>query len=405
MSSENRRVLGGLALGLTLACAFAGLSPAPAAAAEPFRFGYLTDASGPMQGTFKATLDGFQLYVDQLNTAGGVKGRRFDIKVRDIQSDTQRSVNAVQELAAADVLAILGLAVSNTHAAVYASAEKLGLPVVAAYPANIPLALPPASSNAFATGLIFSVTGEAAGKFAREIAPKGKTLVCLGFESPGSILACEAATKSAQANGFTKVESIIVPLTQRDFRGVVDKVIAINPDVVTDCFGRGHVVSLLPALGAAGYDGVYLNMESGIGVDALRDAVRDAPDLKLYTYSRYIVDGEGPGPQAEALRAAAKAAGFKQLLTYHAAGWTLGLVVADAAAKCAEPCDRAAFTKALEQVAVDTGGLSGAPVRFSPTDHYGATAYRLYRFDHDKQGFSPVGEWVPATSSPAVAKK
>ncbi|MFG1359153.1 ABC transporter substrate-binding protein [Xanthobacter pseudotagetidis] len=389
-------------MSLALAC----LSPAPATAApEPFRFGYLTDASGPMQGTFKATLDGFQLYVDQLNKAGGVKGRPFEIQVRDIQSDTQRSVNAVQELSAADVLAILGLAVSNTHAAVYASAEKLGLPVVAAYPANIPLALPPASPNAFASGLIFSVTGEVAGKLARQVSPKGKTLVCLGFESPGSILACEAATKSAAANGFTKVESIIVPLTQRDFRGVADKVLALNPDVVTDCFGRGHVVSLLPALGAAGYDGVYLNMESGIGIDALRDAVRDAPDIKLFTYSRYIVDGQGPGSQAEALRTAAKAAGVKELLTYHAAGWALGLVVSDAARKCAEPCDRAAFTKALEQVSVDTGGLSGAPITFSPTDHYGATAYRLYQYDHAKKTFAAVGEWLPATSSPAIAKK
>lgn len=402
MFADNSRAFRGLALSLALA----SLAFAPSArAAEPFRFGYLTDASGPMQGTFKATLDGFQLFVNQLNAAGGVNGRPFQIEVRDIQSDTQRSVNAVQELAAANALAILGLAVSNTHAAVYATAEKLGLPVVAAYPANIPLALPPATPNAFATGLIFSVTGEVAGKFARQLVPKGKTLVCLGFESPGSILACEAATKSAAANGFTKVESIIVPLTQRDFRGVVDKVMALNPDVVTDCFGRGHVVSLLPALGAAGYEGVYLNMESGIGVDALRDAARDAPDLKLYTYSRYIVDGQGPGAQAEALRSAAKAAGLKELLTYHAAGWALGLVVADAASKCGEPCDRAAFIRALEQVSVDTGGLSGAPIRFSATDHYGSSAYRLYRFDAEKRTFSPVGEWLPATSAPAVAKK
>lgn len=400
MSVTKRNLLKGLTLGLALVSLIS-----PASSAEPFRFGYLTDASGPMQGTFKATFDGFRLFVDQLNKAGGVNGRPFQVEVRDIQSDTQRSVNAVQELASENALAILGLAVSNTHAAVYATAEKLGLPVVAAYPANIPLALPPASPNAFATGLIFSVTGEAAGKFAREVAPNGKTLVCLGFESPGSILACEAATKSAAANGFTRVESIIVPLTQRDFRGVVDKVMAINPDVVTDCFGRGHLVSLLPALGAAGYDKVYLNMESGIGVDALRDAVRDTPEIKLYTYSRYIVDGQGPGPQAEALRSAAKAAGLKELLTYHAAGWALGLVVADAASKCGEPCDRAAFTKALEQVSVDTGGLSGAPIKFSATDHYGSTAYQLYRFDTEKKSFSPVGAWLPASSAPAISKK
>jgi len=390
-------------LGLSLL--FGGAIAANAVAAEPYKFGYLVDASGPMQGTFKATLDGFQLYIDQINKKGGVNGRPIDVQVRDIQSDTQRSVNAVQELATTDALAILGLAVSNTHAAVYSAAEKLGLPVVAGYPANIPLALPPATPNAFATGLIFSVTGEVAGKLAHTIVPSGKTLVCLGFESPGSLLACEAATKSAQANGFTKTESIIVPLTQRDFRSVVDKVLALKPDVVTDCFGRGHVVSLLPALGAAGYDGVYLNMESGIGIDALREAVKDSPDLKLYTYSRYIVNGEGEGEQAKALRDAAKQAGTKELLTYHAAGWALGQVVVDAVKRCGPTCNKQSYTAALEKVDVDPSGLSGAPIKFSPTDHYGASAYRLYKFDHATKAFSAVGDWVQATSTPVVAKK
>lgn len=376
-----------------------------ATAQQPYRLGYLVDATGPMQGTFKTTLDGFRLFIDKLNKEGGVNGRPIEVQVRDIQSDTQRSVNAVQELAAAKVSGIFGLGVSSTHAAVYATADKLGLPVVAGFPANLPLALPPANANAFATGLVFNITGEVGGILSRRLSPNGKTLVCVGFEVPGSILACDAATKSAKAQGFTRVETFLVPQNQRDFRSLADKATALSPDVITDCFGRGHVVSFLPALAATGYDGIYLNMDSGIGADALREGAKDAPDVKLYSYSRFVSGTDGTGPQVDALRTTAKQAGIPEILAFHSAGWVLGQVAANALGRCPGDCTPAELTTALEAVDVDTGGLTGRRVTFSKTDHYGASAYRLYRFEHATKAFVPVGDWLEVTSTPTFVKK
>ncbi len=72
----------------------------------------------------------------------------MEILARVTQSDGQRSLDAVQDLGGQEVIGILGLAATNAHAAVYASAKKLGIPVLAGYPINIPTVLPPAKEGA-----------------------------------------------------------------------------------------------------------------------------------------------------------------------------------------------------------------------------------------------------------------
>ena len=84
-------------------------------AADPYRLGYLVDGSGPQQTTIRPALDAFRFYIDGVNQRGGINGRQIELEVRDVQSDTQRSLDAVQDLARAKVIGLLGLAATNTH--------------------------------------------------------------------------------------------------------------------------------------------------------------------------------------------------------------------------------------------------------------------------------------------------
>lgn len=391
------------AAAVVLIAAAASAAGTAASGAEPYRLGYIVDASGSQQATIKPSFDGLKLYVDQLNRSGGIDGHPLDIVVRDTQSDMQRSVDAVSELSALGVSGIAGLGITSTHGPVYAAAQKVSLPVIAAFPANTPFVLPPAKPNAFGVGLAFNVTGVVAGRFARQVSPNGKRLVCLSFESPGSILACSTITQAAKAQGFSTVETLTVPVSHTDFRTLVDRIVASNPDVVTDCLGRSHVVALLPALTHSAYHGIFLSMDSAIGDDVLRDATPADAKLTVYSYSRYISGKDGTGPQVDALHRAAAQAGIDAPNASLAAGWVMGLVVTDAFKRCGAPCSAKAFNAALEHVDVDTGGLTDAPVRFTAADHYGPTAYRLYRFDARARTFSPVGAWVRVSSEGKIA--
>lgn len=399
-----QRMMKSMKLGLV--SALVGLVPLVAAAAEPpHKIGFITDATGPMQGTFRDTWVGFKLFVDDLNARGGINGRPIEIAFKDVQSDTQKSVNAVHELAAAGVSGIAGLAVSSTHTASYAAAEQYGLPIVVGFPPNFPIVLEPAQKNIFGAGDVFTVSNQITGKIARNLAPEGKKLACVAFQAPGSILSCETTIASAKAQGF-EAEIFIVPQNQRDFRPIVASLTRFAPDVITDCFGQSHFIGLIPALGAAGYDGIYLSYETGIGDVVKRDALASAPDLKFYTYSRYA-SGEGlakEGLQAERLLAAAEKAGIKQVIAAHSGGWVLGQIVAEAFARCDGECKPAEFIQALELTNVDPGGLTGSTVKFSAVDHYGPTAYRVYQYSHEGKAFSPLGDWYQLAPGKQAAK-
>ena len=388
VSAKLFKVIGVALLSATTA------SPLFAADAPPYKIGFITDATGPMQGTFRDTWVGFKLFVDDLNANGGIKGRKIDLVFKDVQSDTQKSVNAVHELKAAGVSGIAGLAVSSTHTATYAAAEQYGLPVVVGYPPNFPNVLDPADKNVFGAGDVFTVSNQITGKIARDLIPQGKKLACVAFQAPGSILSCETTRASAKAQGF-EAEVFIVPQNQRDFRPVVESIVKFGPDLITDCFGQSHFIGLIPALGAAGFKGVYLSYETGIGDPVKRKALESAPDLDFYTYARYVSgkDISSEGPQAAKLQAAALKSGIKEVIAAQSSGWVLGQIVAQAFERCTGDCAPAAFNEALEKTEVDPGGLTGVNVKFTQTDHYGPTAYRVSRFDRSSQLFQKVGDW------------
>jgi len=372
---------------------------------EPLKVGYLVDASGPMQGIFKTGLDGFKLYVDEVNAAGGINGRKIEVMVRDVQIDPARSTASAQELADQGALAILGLSLTSTHMPVYNAMAKAKVPVVTGFPANVGVVLPPAREGVYGVGLAFEITGWIGGELARKVDPKGSTFVCTVFESPGGFVACDAAIEAAKKAGFTKAEKVMFPVALRDFRPVAEKIVALKPDVVLTIFGRGRTLSFFPSMADAGYKGAILSMEAGTGDDELRAASKAAPGINVYSYARYASGGQSSGKEVAALEAAAKKAGIREVLAFHSGGWVLGMVVADALKRCAVPCTPEKLDAALGATKIDTGGLTEEPIVFTKTDHYGPSAYRLYRYDRAADKIVPTGDIARASSTPNFVAK
>lgn len=366
---------------------------AGASAAEPVKFGYVLDASGPTQDISKPTLAGFNLYIDKVNAAGGVDGRKIEVDVRDVQLDTQRAMVTSQQLVDEGAIAIIGLPLSSTQMGIYKSMAQKDIPVVAGYPSNIRVVAPPAMDNAFGIGVLFDLMGWVGGDMARDVAPDGDSLVCTTFESPGGIVSCKGAEAGAQKDGFSTTESVTFPISERDFRAIAERIASTDPDIVNTVLGRGRTLAMLPALQEAGYDGILLSMEAGTGDDALRDAALAAPDLDVYSYTRYVSSGYGSGEQVDALNAAAKEAGMESWTAAQAGGWVLAMLIEDVLKRCPEPCTPADFHDALEQTNLDTGGLTGGPIVFGDDDHYGPTYYLLVHYDREQDKMVPVGDW------------
>lgn len=76
---------------------------------DPIRIGWLAALTGPNSAPGAGFNRGVQYAVEQINGAGGVKGRKIELFTRDTQSDPTKAVNASQEMiSSAKVHAIWG---------------------------------------------------------------------------------------------------------------------------------------------------------------------------------------------------------------------------------------------------------------------------------------------------------
>jgi len=85
----------------------AGLAKPAIAANEPIRVGYLPALTGPSSSTGIGINRGLQLAVQEINAAGGIKGRKLELITRDTQSEPTKAVNGAAELAQREKVSVV----------------------------------------------------------------------------------------------------------------------------------------------------------------------------------------------------------------------------------------------------------------------------------------------------------
>ena len=75
---------------------------------RPLKVGFIGGLTGRVAGLGVAGRDGVLMAVEEINRAGGIKGRPIEVIARDDQQDAEVARQAVKELIAADVVAIIG---------------------------------------------------------------------------------------------------------------------------------------------------------------------------------------------------------------------------------------------------------------------------------------------------------
>lgn len=111
----------------TLILAFSGV----AAAAPPIKIGALFSITGPASFLGEPERNTAQMVVDEINKAGGVKGRMLQLVAYDTQGDATKAVQAATRLIKEDnVVAIIGPSTTGDTMAVIPLVEKAQIPMI-----------------------------------------------------------------------------------------------------------------------------------------------------------------------------------------------------------------------------------------------------------------------------------
>jgi branched-chain amino acid transport system substrate-binding protein len=116
---------------IILSMLFAGLMAGSAVAAPPIKIGALFAVSGPASFLGEPERNTAKMMVDEINKAGGIKGRQLELVVYDTQADATKAAQAVNKLIKDDkVVAIIGPSTTGDSMAVIPIVEKTEIPMV-----------------------------------------------------------------------------------------------------------------------------------------------------------------------------------------------------------------------------------------------------------------------------------
>src|ERR1700754_2645267 len=191
----------------------------PAAAQESYVVGVSGALTGPAAGTNAPPIEGLRLYVDRLNAAGGVNGKKIQLVVLDDSAEPSKAAANAKRLLTQDRVNLLILSsLSSTYAPVIAEAKRANVPLMlmgAVCPKEV---YPPAEALQFCT------TAYAGGYDSRAtlafIKETAKEPVRIGFTAmaiPVSRGEIDFAETQLAGLGFTGVGKEIIPPPTPDY--------------------------------------------------------------------------------------------------------------------------------------------------------------------------------------------
>src|SRR6516162_1181442 len=113
-------------LGRTLAAVLAAAAlVCPAGAQDAYLIGVTGAMTGPAAGTNGPPIEGLRLYMDRLNAAGGINGKKIQLTVLDDQGEPSKAAANAKRLLTQENVSLLVLSsLSSTFAPVIAETKR-----------------------------------------------------------------------------------------------------------------------------------------------------------------------------------------------------------------------------------------------------------------------------------------
>ncbi len=362
----------------------------PAVAADPYRIGMSAAITGRFAGTYAPTYEAYKVYFKRINDAGGINGHPVEITYEDDRGEPQRAAAAAKKLAENSIL-LVNSSTSATYKPFQTEAEASKIPLMFGGGVCPREAFPPASPLIFcSTSFGTNWDSRFALGFIKEQA--GGRKVKIGFAAqdiPLSRIELEYAEQHAKEMGMDAIPVVVIPSAAADFGPFAQKLKDAGAEWVFAWAPWPHEIGVFEALQRIGWNGNYILYGHQQTQDELTRL--KAPNLHAFGGNTLFI---------ESLPIHAEITNLVRGQTTHpphymAEGWVSAMVLEAGLRKCGWPCPKEKLAAAMGGISVDTRGLRGGPIEWTPDNHYRkVTYYKVYRWDPAKNAIATVGGWT-----------
>jgi branched-chain amino acid transport system substrate-binding protein len=364
----------------------------PAAAQDAYTIGLTGALTGPPASTYAPAAEALRLYVDGVNAAGGIAGKKINLILQDDSAEPGKATaNAKKLLTQDNVLLLLNASLSSTFAPVVAEAKRAGVPVLFASSVCPKEVYPPADPLQFCTTAFASTyDSRATLAFIKETA---KAPVKIGFSAmaiPLSRAEMDFAEQQAPALGMTVVDKEVIPPPTPDYTPFATKLKDAGANWVFSWAPWVTQVRTLEALRRLDWKGDYI---AWAHIEAEGELAR-LKDASFYVVGANALFQEQL-PIHQEIAKAAKSAKLTYPVEQLTEGWIAGMVVEAALKATGWPATPEKLAAAMNTLKVDTKGLRGGPIEWTKDNHFRTQQYyRVYRWDSGKGAIQQVKDWT-----------
>jgi len=377
---------------LGAATAFAISAHAPAASAQDIVMGVSAALTGPSAGSYAPAIEGLRLYVDRLNAAGGVAGRKVKLIIQDDQGEASKGAANAKKLITQDRVSLLiNASLSSTFAPMIAEATRADVPLLFAASVCPKEVYPPAQRLLFcSTAFAARYDSQAALDFVSKNAGGQVALGLVAMAIPVSRAEIDSAEGLANERRMKITEKAIVPPPTPDYTPFATKLSESGANWVYAWAPWVTEVKTLESLRKLGWGGDYItwaHLEAEGELARLKDAKLNALGANALFSENLPIHRE--------IEAAAKAAGGSYPANQMTEGWVAGMVIEAAVAKAGAGATARSLHDAMQSLKVDTKGLRGGPIEWTADNHFRTQqSYRVYRWNAAKGSIEIIQNWT-----------
>jgi branched-chain amino acid transport system substrate-binding protein len=364
----------------------------PAGAQDAYVIGLTGALTGPPAGTTAPPVEGLRLYVERLNAAGGVNGRKVQLVMQDDQGEPSKAAANAKKLLTQDNVQLLILSsVSSTFAPVVAESKRANVPLMfmgAVCPKEV---YPPAEALQFCTtAYAGGYDSRATLDFIKETAKEPVRLGLAAMAIPLSRGEIDYAEGQSKAVGMTPVDKEVIPPPTADYTPFATKLRDATPNWVFSWAPWVTQVKTFEALRRLGWQGDYI---AWAHIEAEAELAR-LKDPRFYVIGANSLFQDNL-PIHKEIADETKKSSVRYPAEQLTEGWIGGLVLEAALKSAGWPADAGKIRAALETVKVDTKGLRGGTIEWSKDNHFRSRQYyRVYRWDPPKSAIVQAKDWV-----------